>query len=246
MEVRVQGAGAEPEPFAVTMRTPGNDFELAVGLCLSEGLLHSREDLASVAYCLAGDGVQEYNVVTVRLRIPVDLTGHERSTVMNASCGVCGTRTLDQVERVIAPVAAGPVIAPSLIAALPDRLRDAQRVFDQTGGLHAAARFGATDGALIALREDVGRHNAVDKVIGNALLDDALPLSREVLLVSGRISFEIVQKAAAAGFPVLCAVSAPSSLALEAADRFGQTLIGFLREGRANVYTHPERIDGKA
>jgi len=245
MEVRVHGPGTEAAPLAVTMRTPGHDFELAVGLCLSEGLLRGREDLASVAYCLGGDGVQEYNVVTVRLRIPVDLTGHERSMVMNASCGVCGARSLEQVERSIPPVAAGPVIAPSLLTSLPDRLRAAQRVFDQTGGLHAAARFDAADGELITLREDVGRHNAVDKVIGHAVLEDALPLSREILLVSGRISFEIVQKAAGAGFPVLCAVSAPSSLAVEAADRFGQTLVGFLREGRANVYTHPERLDGK-
>src|SRR4051794_27299557 len=162
MEIRVHGPRQEPEALAVTMRTPGNDFELAVGFCMTEGILSSFDDLDSVAYCLAGEGVQEYNVVTVKLRHAVDLRGHARAFVANASCGLCGKISLEQVEQRCAPVADGPRVTRSVIAMLPDRLRDAQDVFDETGGLHAAARF-TTDGARIALREDVGRHNALDK-----------------------------------------------------------------------------------
>ncbi len=242
MEIRVHGPGQEPEALAVTMRTPGNDFELAVGFCATEGLLASPTDLDSVAYCLAGEGEQEYNVVTVKLRRPVDLHGHERSFVANASCGLCGKTSLDQVEQRCDPVGPGPVVTRSVIATLPDRLRDAQDVFAVTGGLHASARFTPV-GELVTSREDVGRHNALDKLIGHALLDDRLPLSDAVLMVSGRVSFEIVQKAAVAGIPVLCAVSAPSSLAVDAARRLGQTLVGFVRGESANVYTHPERVD---
>jgi FdhD protein len=224
------------------MRTPGSDFELAVGFCRTEGLLHSADDLDSVAYCLAGDGDQEYNVVTVKLRTPVDRQGHQRVVVANASCGLCGKTTLDEIEQQCPPVGDGPRVPRSVIKVLPDRLRDAQRVFDATGGLHAAARFTAA-GDLVALREDVGRHNALDKLVGHALLERALPLEDDVLMVSGRISFEIVQKAAMAGIPVVCAVSAPSSLAVDAARRLGQTLVGFVRGERANVYTRPDRID---
>ena len=242
MEIRVHGPGQEPAALAVTMRTPGHDFELAVGFCLTEGILGSVDDLDTVAYCLAGEGEQEYNVVTVRLRAPVDLAGHERPFVANASCGLCGKTSLDQVEQQCPPVAAGPTVARSVITTLPDRLRAAQDVFDVTGGLHAAARF-TVDGDLVALREDVGRHNALDKLIGHAVLERQLPLADDVLMVSGRVSFEIVQKAAMAGFPVLCAVSAPSSLAVDAANRLGQTLVGFVRGDTANVYTHPERIE---
>jgi FdhD protein len=242
MEIRVHGPGQEPRALAVTMRTPGNDFELAVGFCATEGILRSATDLDSVAYCLAGEGEQEYNVVTVKLRQPVDLAGHERTFVANASCGLCGKTSLEQVEQQCAPVGPGPDVTPEVIAGLPDQLRAAQTVFDVTGGLHATARF-TVDGELLAVREDVGRHNALDKLIGHALLEGQLPLADDVLMVSGRVSFEIVQKAAMAGIPVICAVSAPSSLAVEAANRLGQTLVGFVRGDTANIYTHPERIE---
>jgi len=241
MEIRLHGPAQEPEALAVTMRTPGNDFELAVGFCLTEGLLRSPDDLDTVAYCLAGEGEQEYNVVTVKVRHPVDRTGHQRVFVANASCGLCGKSTLDEVDQQCDPVGPGPVVARSVIGALPDTLRAAQTVFDATGGLHAAARFTA-DGDLVALREDVGRHNALDKLVGHALLERQVPLAGDVLMVSGRVSFEIVQKAAMAGIPVVCAVSAPSSLAIDAARRFRQTLVGFVRGDSANVYTHPERL----
>jgi FdhD protein len=242
MQIRLHGTGQEPEALAVTMRTPGNDFELAVGFCLTEGLLRSTDELDTVAYCLAGEGEQEYNVVTVKLRHPVERHVHQRVFVANASCGLCGKTTLDEIEQRCEPVAAGPTVARSVIADLPERLRTAQTVFDATGGLHAAACF-THDGELVALREDVGRHNALDKLVGHALLERELPLAGDVLMVSGRVSFEIVQKAAMAGIPVVCAVSAPSSLAIDAARRLGQTLVGFVRGDSANVYTHPERVD---
>jgi len=242
MEIRIEAPGREPEPLAVTMRTPGADFELAAGFCLTEGIIAGADDLAAVAYCLSGEAEQHYNVVTVTLRHAVDLEPHRRAFVASASCGLCGKVMLDQVEVACRPVAAGPVVARSVLASLPPRLRDEQIVFDVTGGLHAAATF-HVDGALGTLREDVGRHNALDKVVGHALLERRLPLSQRVLLVSGRISFEIVQKAAVAGIPILCAVSAPSSLAVEAARRLGQTVVGFLRDDRFNVYSHSQRID---
>jgi len=243
MEIRVQAPGAEAVPLAVTMRTPGSDFELAVGFCLTEGVIDGPQDLASVAYCLSGQGPQEYNVVTVGVRRPVEVRA--RNFVANASCGLCGKTTLDDVAVRCDPVAAGPRVAGSILTALPDRLRARQAAFAATGGLHAAARFDS-DGELLAIREDVGRHNALDKLIGHAALDGALPRRDEILLVSGRISFEIVQKAAIAGFPILCAVSAPSSLAVEAANRFEQTVVGFLRDGRFNVYSGADRIDMSA
>ena len=251
MEIRVQGPGRDPTPFAVAMRTPGNDFELAVGLCCTEGLVATAADIETVAYCLASPAAggekgkrpeQQYNIVTVRLRRPVPDDLRERRYLANSSCGICGKAALDEVEVRCAPVGAGPRVAASALRALPERLAAHQQVFDQTGGLHAAARF-TSDGELIAVREDVGRHNALDKVIGHALLGGELPLSDQVLLVSGRLSFELVQKAAIAGIPMLCAVSAPSSLAVAAAERFGQTVVCFLRGTRFNVYTHPDRID---
>jgi FdhD protein len=243
MEIQVHGPGQEPEPLVVTMRTPGNDFDLAVGFCITEGVIDSTSDVATVAYCLPDDGdVQQYNIVTIRLRRPVDLAEHHRGFAANASCGLCGKATLEQVEIACDPVGPGPSIGRDVLVTLPERLRRAQSVFDATGGLHAAACFGP-EGELTVLREDVGRHNAVDKVVGHAALQGPLPLADQVLLVSGRVSFEIVQKAAVAGIPILCAVSAPSSLAVEAAERLGQTVVGFLRGDRFNVYTHPERID---
>lgn len=246
MEIRVQGPGQDPAPFAVAMRTPGNDFELAVGLCCTEGIVNSPADVEKIAYCLATDAQerpeQQYNIVTVRLRRPVPDDLRERRYLANSSCGICGKAALDEVEVRCAPVGAGPRVAASVLRALPDRLAEHQRVFDQTGGLHAAARFTAA-GELVAAREDVGRHNALDKLIGHALLEGELPLRDQVVLVSGRLSFELVQKAAVAGVPVLCAVSAPSSLAVAAAERFGQTVVGFLRGSRFNVYAHADRID---
>ncbi len=249
MEIRVHGPGQEPVPVAVTMRTPGNDFELAVGLCRTEGIVESAADVETVAYCLAADATsptekpeQQFNIVTVRLRRRVLDDVRSRRYLANSSCGICGKAALDEVEIRTAPVGAGPGVAASVVQTLPDRLAAHQRVFDQTGGLHAAARFSA-GGEFVAVREDVGRHNALDKLIGHALLEGSLPLESQLLLVSGRLSFELVQKAAIAGIPVLCAVSAPSSLAVAAADRFGQTVIGFLRGARFNVYTHPDRID---
>ncbi len=249
MEIRVHGPGQEPVPVAVTMRTPGNDFELAVGLCLTDGIIESGAEVDTIAYCLAPDASkpegkpeQQYNIVTVRLRHPVPPQVRERRYLATSACGVCGKAALDEVEVRCAPVGPGPHVAASVIRQLPERLATRQRVFEKTGGLHAAARFGS-DGVLVAAREDVGRHNALDKLIGNALLDGALPLADQVLLVSGRLSFELVQKAAIAGIPVLCAVSAPSSLAVAAAERFGQTVVGFLRDDRFNVYAHRERVD---
>jgi FdhD protein len=245
MEIRVAGPGQEPIPFALAMRTPGNDFELAAGLCLTEGLITGADDLSEIAYCVGPEREQMFNVVTVRLRSPVLGDVRERRYLASASCGICGKATLDEVQERCAPVADGPELRASVLVTLPERLLGRQRVFDQTGGLHAAARF-APDGTLCAVREDVGRHNAVDKLVGNALLERELPLADDTLLVSGRLSFELVQKAAAAGIAVLCAVSAPSSLAVAAAEQLGQTVVGFLRDGRFNVYSRPDRIDTNA
>jgi FdhD protein len=241
LEIRVHGPDETPAPLVVTMRTPGNDFELAAGFCLTERVLDGVEDLDNIAYCLGGEGEQLYNVVTVKLRAPRADDVGSRRFLANSSCGICGKAALDDVAVHCAPVGAGPTVAASVVGALPDKLARHQRVFDETGGLHAAARF-APDGELLAVREDVGRHNALDKLIGHALLADGLPLGEDVLLVSGRLSFELVQKAAVAGIPVLCAVSAPSSLAVSTAERVGQTVVGFLRDGHFNVYTHADRI----
>jgi FdhD protein len=241
LEVRVGGPSAEALPIAVTMRTPGHDFELAVGFCVSEGILTRTDDLKSVAYCGPPKGEQRYNVVTVRLRHPFDATPWQRNVTTTSSCGLCGTVTLDQVERRVEPIGAGPVVRAAVVAELAERLRPAQRTFDRTGGLHAAGLFDV-DGELEVAREDVGRHNAVDKLVGRALLDGDLPLGDRILVVSGRVSFEILQKAALAGIPVVAAVSAPSSLAVDAARRFGVTVVGFLRDGGFNVYTGHDRV----
>jgi FdhD protein len=243
MEIRLHGPGEQPTPVAVTLRTPGNDFELAVGFLHAEGLLDSADDVASVAYCLGPDGEQEYNVVTVRHRRRITARVAPRSFVANSSCGLCGKTTLDEIERRCPSLAAvGPRVARTVLHALPDQLEPTQAVFSSTGGLHAAARFTA-DGALIATREDVGRHNALDKLVGHALLARELPLHDDVLLVSGRLGFELVQKAALAGITVIAAIGAPSSLAIDAARRFGITTIAFLKPDRANVYSCPGRID---
>ncbi|HEX9124057.1 MAG TPA: formate dehydrogenase accessory sulfurtransferase FdhD [Actinomycetota bacterium] len=242
MEIRVEGPAQEPVSVAVTMRTPGGDFELAVGFLLTEGLIAGRGDVRTVSYCEDFDpGDQRYNVVTVGLAVPFDRARLSRNFYATSSCGICGKAALEHVEVRCAPVGPGPTVGSAVIAGLPEELRRVQRVFDETGGLHAAGLF-TPGGELLSMREDVGRHNAVDKVVGEALLAGELPLSERILLVSGRASFEIVQKAAVAGIPIVAAVSAPSSLAVEAADRFGMTVAGFLRGDRFNVYTHPERI----
>ena len=245
MEIRVAGPGQDPVPFAVAMRTPGNDFELAAGLCLTEGLIAGPDDLDNIAYCLGPERDQMFNVVTVGLRTRVPERVRDQRYLSNSSCGICGKAALEEIEVRCAAVGDGPTVAASLLGTLPDKLARHQRVFDQTGGLHAAARFDV-DGALRASREDVGRHNALDKLVGNALLERQLPLANDILLVSGRLSFELVQKAAVAGLPVLCAVSAPSSLAVAAAEQLGQTVVGFLRDGRFNVYSRPDRVDMNA
>jgi FdhD protein len=241
MEIRVAGPGQELQPVAVTMRTPGGDFELAVGFLFTEGLI-APGDVRRVAYCdnLPGED-QRYNVVSVMIDRPFDATLVHRNFSATSSCGICGKAALDDVEVRCEPVAPGPVVAADVLISLPTRLRSQQRVFDRTGGLHAAGLF-TPEGEPVCIREDVGRHNAVDKVIGERFLAGDLPLSGHVLQVSGRLSFEIVQKAAVAGIPIVSAVSAPTSLAVEAGERFGMTIVGFVRDGRLNVYAGSERI----
>jgi FdhD protein len=195
-----------------------------------------------VAYCdnLPGED-QRYNVVSVTLARPLDAERLRRNFYATSSCGVCGKAALEDIEVRCEPVAPGPEVDLGFLISLPDRLREAQAVFERTGGLHAAGLFDAS-GTALAVREDVGRHNAVDKVVGERYLAGQVPADGTILQVSGRASFEIVQKAAVAGIPIVSAVSAPSSLAVEAAERFGMTLVGFVRDGRANVYSHPERV----
>ncbi len=242
MEIRVEGPGGPPASVAVTMRTPGNDFELAAGFLFTEGLIDGRDEIRRVSYCEDLPAEQQhYNVVTVSLARAFDPDALRRHFFANSSCGICGKATLEQVEVWCARVAAGPVVKADVLSELPHGLRTAQKVFDRTGGLHAAGLF-APDGTLLTVREDVGRHNAVDKVIGEEVLVGGLPLADRVLQVSGRLSFEIVQKAGRAGVPIVSAVSAPSSLAVEAAGHLGMTLVGFVRDGRFNVYTHPDRV----
>jgi FdhD protein len=243
LEIRTAGPGGEAMQIAVTMRTPGGDFELAAGFLFTEGLI-MPQDVRRVAYCDdVEDDDQRFNVVSVTLERAIDPGRLHRNFYATSSCGVCGKAALDDVEVRCERVADGPTIALDALVALPDRLRAAQTVFDRTGGLHAAGLFTA-GGELVTLREDVGRHNAVDKVIGDRLLAGRLPLSDLVLQVSGRVSFELVQKAAVAGVPVISAVGAPSSLAVEAGERFGMTVVGFVRDGGCNVYTRPERVVG--
>ncbi|WP_183544567.1 formate dehydrogenase accessory sulfurtransferase FdhD [Nocardioides albus] len=243
MEIRVNG-----RPLTVTMRTPGGDFDLAIGFLVSEGVVHSADDVASVRYCAGAtaDGGNTYNVVDVGLaaHVPPPDASLERSFYTTSSCGLCGKASLEAVRTSSAwSVAADTLRAtPELLATLPERLREAQRVFDSTGGLHAAGLFDA-EGNLLCAREDVGRHNAVDKVIGHALREGLVPLRNSMLMVSGRASFELVQKAVMAGIPLLAAVSAPSSLAVDLADDNGLTLVGFLRGSSMNIYSGTDRIE---
>jgi FdhD protein len=241
LEIRAHGPGQAPVSVAVTMRTPGNDAELAVGFLYTEGLIRSRADVVATRDCVSQRGKGACNVVQVGLTKPFDSSILKRNFFASSSCGICGKATLDQIAVRCPRVATGPVATCSVLATLPGVMREAQAVFDRTGGLHAAGLFDAA-GRLILVREDVGRHNAVDKLAGRAFLDDELPLADRIMLVSGRTSFEILQKAAMAGIPFVCAVSAPSSMAISVADRLGITLVGFLRGSSFNVYTHPGRI----
>jgi FdhD protein len=241
MEIRAHGPGQEPVRVAVTMRTPGGDFELAAGFLFTEGLI-GPHDVRQVAYCDDVDAEdQRYNVITVALTERFDEGALRRNFFATSSCGVCGKAALEDVDVRCVPIPPGFTVPVDTILQLPERLRASQRVFDRTGGLHAAGLF-TGDGEFVTVREDVGRHNAVDKAIGEQLLEDALPLADRILQVSGRVSFEIVQKAAVAGIPVLSAVGAPSSLAVDAAGRLGVTVVGFVRDGGCNVYTGAERI----
>jgi FdhD protein len=243
LEIRLNG-----KPLAITMRTPGDDFALAAGFLVSEGVIGAAAEVRNIVYCAGAtdDGANTYNVVDVQLApgVPVPDITLERNVYTTSSCGLCGKASLDAVRTTTRfPIADTPPVRvePALLARLPDRLRAAQRVFDRTGGLHAAALF-SEEGELLDIREDVGRHNAVDKLVGRALQEGRLPLSRVILLVSGRASFELAQKAVMAGIPFLAAVSAPSSLAVDLAAETGLTLVGFLRGANMNVYAGDERI----
>lgn len=244
LEIRIGGPSGPAEPVAVTMRTPGHDFELAVGFLLAEGFLTDQSDLRSVKYCDLPEGdPQAFNVVTVSAARPVDVAGRQRGVTVSASCGVCGTATLDALKDRCPSVPTGEKITAELLTSLPARLRKGQRVFSKTGGLHAGGLFDVS-GSALAIREDVGRHNAVDKLVGWAAMQRRLPLAGSLLVISGRVSYEIVQKSAVAGIPVLVAVSAPTSLAVATAQALDMTLAGFVREGRANVYSGAWRVEG--
>ena len=242
LEIRAAGPHQDPVAVAVTMRTPGSEAELAVGFLHSEGLI-GRDAVVSTTTGDPASLNQPDDTIVVRLAKPFDDGAvAQRHFIATASCGICGKATIDEVAVRCEPIPEGPVVTRSVILALPDLLRAAQRAFDETGGLHAAGLFTAR-GELVAIREDVGRHNALDKLIGSQLLAGALPLHQRILMVSGRVSFEIVQKAAVAGVPIVCAVSAPSDLAIDTAERLGVTLVGFLRGDGFNVYSHDGRID---
>ena len=248
LEIRIAG-----EPLAVTMRTPGHDVELAAGFLVSEGIVARGEQFHTAIHCGGpGSGGEEntYNVLDIALAPGIAPPPPEaaRNFYTTSSCGLCGKRSIEAVRTVSAfDVSADAIrLTPELLATLPETLREHQAVFDKTGGLHAAGLFDAATGELLVLREDVGRHNAVDKVVGWALLNNRLPLTETVLQVSGRASFELAQKSVMAGIPVLTAVSAASSLAVDLAEETGLTLVGFLRGESMNVYTHPERVDGAA
>jgi FdhD protein len=238
------------EPLSVVMRTPGQDIELCLGLMFSEGIVRGLDEVKLIRISAEAEEAEKAVRVEANLvesnQIDVYLAGAprrkpERSMLSSSACGVCGTVLIEDLMRDLAPLPAGPAVDPSILPGLVDALRAGQGVFERTGGLHAAGLFTA-DGNLIHLREDVGRHNAVDKVVGRALLDNGLPAGSSVLVVSGRTGYEIVQKSISAGIPVLAAVGAPSSLSVALAREFNQTLVGFLRGDRYNVYAGPERL----
>jgi len=245
MEIRAVTPDAT-HSVAVTMRTPGHDFELAVGFMLAEGLIAGRQDVVDVSYCRDPDEIQQFNIVNVTLAPSAgfDPTLLQRNFYATSSCGVCGKASLEALRTFgVATVGISPRIKASVIQSLPDRLRAAQSVFQQTGGLHASGLF-TPDGDLLTMREDVGRHNALDKVVGQHAMSGDLPLSQHVIVVSGRASWELMQKSLAAGIAVVVAVGAPSSLAVELAQEFGLTLIGFTKPDRFNVYAGSHRIVG--
>jgi FdhD protein len=242
LEIRVRGRS-----IAVTMRTPGpdgkgdaQDAELAAGFLLSEGLIRSADDIARIDPCVRSEAG---NIVNVFLapNIKVDLDRLSRHVFASSSCGICGKATIESIHQHFPPISSDTRISTNTLSALPAKLREAQACFDRTGGLHAAAIFDSA-GTRLAVREDVGRHNAVDKLLGLAMLQRKLPMDHHVLLISGRASFEIVQKALAGGIPIVAAVSAPSSLAVELAEESAMTLIGFLRDDRMNIYCGDQRI----
>ncbi|HUO04430.1 MAG TPA: formate dehydrogenase accessory sulfurtransferase FdhD [Candidatus Binataceae bacterium] len=238
LEIRLAG-----KRFTLTMRTPGHDEELVAGFLFAEGFIENADELGQVRRVRDRRGAPEPNAIDIVLNVPAaGLRDRlKRNFVISSSCGVCGKTTIDAIRRRVKPSSKSARVAPTVLLGLSDRLRESQPVFAATGGLHAAALFDLA-GTLIVAREDVGRHNAVDKVVGYALRRGMLPLNRHLMMVSGRLSFEIVQKAAAAGLPIVAAVSAPSSLAAELAAKIGTTIVGFLRGGSFNVYTHPQRI----
>jgi FdhD protein len=245
LEIRVGRSGGPKAPLAVTMRTPGDDIDLALGFLLTEGIIGAAEDVVTAQLCAGTDEPNTYNVVDVTLaaHVPAPATDPSRAFYTTSSCGVCGKASIEAVRTTsrFAVAADAISVAASTLCELPDRLRQVQKAFDRTGGLHAAGLFTAA-GDLVCVREDVGRHNAVDKVVGWALRDGRLPLAGHVLLVSGRASFELVQKASMAGVPVLAAVSAPSTLAVDLAADAGLTLVGFLRGATMNVYAGAGRV----
>jgi len=235
LEIRVNG-----DSLSVTMRTPGDDFDLAVGLLRTEGIIRTREEIGTIAYCPDEDQPELKNIVNVVLvdaRRKIEST---RRLWSNSSCGLCGKATLEAIHQLCEPIASSIIVSSDLLFSLPLRLRQAQANFERTGGIHAVGLFDP-QGSLLVLREDIGRHNAVDKVLGAALLG-GLSLSATIMMVSGRLGFEIAQKGLVAGVPVVASISAASSLAIELATEFGMTTIGFLRGRSMNVYSHPERI----
>ena len=234
------------KPFAVIMRTPGADRELAAGFLLAEGVIKNADDLGTIQYCTDPSAEHPENIVNATLvngsaASLEKVLAERRNVTTNSSCGMCGRLTIDSLKTNLPPLVVPWTVPAATIVTLPDTLRRAQSVFEETGGLHAAGLF-TRDGALETIAEDVGRHNAVDKVIGRLVMQERLPLTGSLLFVSGRTSFEIVQKAFLAGIPLVAAVSAPSSLAIELAEECGITLIGFLRGQNFNIYTHPERV----
>ena len=236
LEVRVNG-----DSISVTMRTPGADFDLAVGLLWTEGVIHSGDEIGTIAYCPDEEQPELKNIVNVGLVDADRKLESSRRLWSNSSCGLCGKATLEAIHQVCRRIESDMTVNYDVLCALPSRLRQAQINFERTGGIHAVGLFDAR-GELLLLREDIGRHNAVDKVLGAALRDPKVNLSQTAMMVSGRLGFEIAQKAVVAGIPIVASISAPSSLAIELAGDFGMTLVGFLRGRSMNIYTHSERV----
>jgi FdhD protein len=244
LEIQLVQPSGERQSVAVTMRTPGGEYELAVGFLLTEAIIQSLDELGPMPLSSKLQTTGTNNVCVIQLKNVVDLSPLKRNFYGTSSCGVCGKASIDQIEKVVRPMPVNLAerVRVGTLVLLPERLREAQAQFALTGGLHAVGLFDFS-GTLLIAREDVGRHNAMDKVIGAALIGGQIPSPSRIAMASGRLSFELVQKAALAGITVLCAVSAPSSLAISAADRFGITLVGFVREQRVTVFTHSERIE---